>query len=141
MKREYFYEDGSALFIIEYKGQKLIGKALCHPDDSDMESSKVGLSIAEMRANIKLACFMRDFEIKPQLKILNHLKSNLENSKNYNSKSYEAKMLRSQIHSIEKELATANKEIAEARKFLKEYIDSKEKMYKRLRSKNNNSKS
>lgn len=127
---------GHACCIIRYKGLEFVGEATCHPDDMDMESERVGMSIAETRAIIKTMCFIRDFEIKPQLKVLNHLYGNMKTSKNYNANSYEAKMLRSQIRAIEKELAVANNEIADERKFLKDYIDGKEKLYQRLRAKN-----
>ena len=101
----------------------------------DFESERVGLTIAEARANIKVLRHMRDCEVKPQLKILNHLLSNMKTSKSYNPISYEAKMLRSQIRTIEKELATISNAIADEQKFIKDYIDGKDKMYKRLRAK------
>jgi hypothetical protein len=45
-------------------------------------------------------------------------------------------MLRSQIRVIEKELATINNQLADERKFLRDYIDGKDKLYQRLRAKN-----
>ena len=76
-------------------------------------------------------------DIYPDLiqKILNHLYANMRRSKYYNPNSYEAKMLRSQIRVIEKELATINNQIADERKFVKDYIDGKDKLYQRLRAK------
>ena len=132
---EYGYVDGSAVYIITYNGYRFVGEATCHPDDMDFESERVGLTIAEARANIKVLRHMRDCEVKPQLKILNHLLSNMKTSKSYNPISYEAKMLRSQIRTIEKELATINNGIADERKFVQDYINGKDKMYKRLRAK------
>lgn len=132
----YEYNKGSAKCIINYKGFDFIGCAKCHPEDEDMESERVGMTIAETRASIKVINFIRDYEVKPQLKILNHLYSNMRRSKYYNPNSYEAKMLRSQIRVIEKELATINNQIADERKFVKDYIDGKDKLYQRLRAKN-----
>ena len=132
---EYGYVDGSAVYTITYNGYRFVGEATCHPDDKDFESERVGLTIAEARANIKVLRHMRNCEVKPQLKILNHLLSNMKTSKSYNPISYEAKMLRSQIHTIEKELATINNAIADEQKFIKDYIDGKDKMYKKLRAK------
>lgn len=132
---EYGYVDGSAVYIITYNGYRFVGEATCHSDDMDFESERVGLTIAEARANIKVLRHMRDCEVKPQLKILNHLLSNMKTSKSYNPISYEAKMLRSQIRTIEKELATINNAIADEQKFIKDYVDGKDKMYKRLRAK------
>ena len=132
---EYGYVDGSAVYIITYNGYRFVGEATCHPDDMDFESERVGLTIAEARANIKVLTHMRDCELKPQLKILNHLYSNMRTSTHYNPISYEAGMLRSQIRAVEKELAAINNGIADERKFVQDYINGKDKMYKRLRAK------
>ena len=131
----YDKETGIAQCLIKYNGIYCDGKAHCHPDDMDFESERVGLTIAEARANIKVLRFMRDYEIKPQLKILTHLYSNMKTSTHFNPISYEAGMLRSQIRAIEKELATINNAIADEQKFIKDYINGKDKMYKRLRAK------
>ena len=131
----YDKETGLAQCLIKYNGIYCDGEAHCHPDDMDFESERVGLTIAEARANIKVLRFIRDYEIKPQLKILTHLYSNMKTSKSFNPISYEAKMVRGQIRAIEKELATINNGIADEQKFVKDYIDGKDKMYKRLRAK------
>lgn len=132
---KYTYDHGNSLFVIYYNGNSFDGTAICHDEDKDFESERVGLTIAEARANIKVLRHMRDCEVKPQLKILNHLLSNMKTSKYYNPNSYEAKMLRSQIHAIEKELATISNAIADEQKFIKDYIEGKDKLYKRLRAK------
>lgn len=132
---KYVYDHGNSLFVIYYNGKSFDGTAICHDEDKDFESKRVGLTIAEARANIKVLRHMRDYEVKPQLKILNHLLSNMKTSKYYNPISYEAKMLRSQIRAIEKELATINNAIADEQKFIKDYINGKDKLYKRLRAK------
>lgn len=132
----YGYSEGSAIFTIKYKGLDFIGRADCHPEDSDFESERIGLTIAEARATIQVMSFIRETEVKPQLKILKHLLANMQNSKFYNPISYEAKMLRSQIRVIERELAAINNDIADERKFLKDYIDGKEKLHQRIRAKN-----
>ena len=133
---DYDKELGLSRCYIEYNGIFCDGQAKCHPDDMDFESERVGMTIAESRANIKVLMFMRDYEVKPQLKILNHLYSNIKTSKHYNPNSYEAKMIRSQIRAIEKELATINNALADERKFLKDYTEGKEKLYQKLRARN-----
>ena len=137
-KAEYTYdvETGRAIYTIKYNGLNFCGEAHCHPDDLDFGSERAGLSIAEARATIEFLRFLRDYEFKPQLKILKHLQANMCNSKNYNPISYEAKMLRSQIRVIENELATISNAIANEKKYLKDYIDGKDKLFKRLRAKN-----
>lgn len=104
-KTNYSYSEGNAKFTINYHGQVFVGTAKCHPEDSDFESARVGLTIAESRANIQVLRYIRDYELKPQLKILNHLYMNMRTSKYYNPKSYEANMIRSQIRALEKDLA------------------------------------
>lgn len=135
-KTDYKYNKGSAVYTIRYNNIIFTGRATCHPEDMDFESERVGLTIAESRANIAVLRHIRDYELKPQLKILNHLYANMKTSKHYDPKSYEAKMLRSQIRALEKELATVNNGIADEQKFNKSYISGKDKLYKRLRDKN-----
>ena len=133
----YFnYNDGKAECIIRNKNNVFVGEAYCHPKDDDFKSERVGLCIAEARAYIKQLCHKRDNILLPQLQILNHLYDNISRSKNFEPKSYEAKMIRSQIKAIEKNLATINTEIQDERHFLKEYIDGKENFYQRIRAKN-----
>ena len=133
---KFIYEDNIATCILTYKGAEFRGVAYCHPDDEDFASERVGLSIAECRANIAFLRHIRDNEIKSQLRVLNHLIANMKNSKHYNPISYEMKMLRSQVRVIEKDLAAINNAIADERKFLKDYIDGKDKLFKKLRAKN-----
>jgi hypothetical protein len=92
---EYRYANGTATYIMTYNGYKFIGEATCHPDDIDFESERVGLTIAEARANIKVLHHIRKCEVKPQLKILKHLYNNMKSSTHFNSNSYEARMVRS----------------------------------------------
>lgn len=127
---------GYARCLMIYKGQAFEGGAKCHPDDMDMISERTGCCIAEARAYIKALRFKRDHEIQPKLDVLRHLYNNMQTSKYFNSKSYEAKMLRSQIGAIEKELAAVSQDLAEEKKYLKEYIDKKDKFYQRLRARN-----
>lgn len=135
-KADYNYNDGFATYTIKYNNYVFTGHATCHPEDRDFESARVGLTIAEARANIEVLRHIRECELKPQLKILNHLYANIKTSKYYNPTSYEAKMLRSQIRALERELTTLNNEIADEQKFIKDYISGKDKLYRRLRDKN-----
>lgn len=135
-KADYDYNDGFAIYTIKYNNHVFTGRAVCHPEDRDFESARVGLTIAEARANIEVLRYIRECELKPQLKILNHLYANIKTSKYYNPTSYETKMLRSQIRALKKELTILNNEIADEQKFIKDYISGKDKLYKRLRDKN-----
>lgn len=132
------YTQGSSCCIIRYKGFEFVGEAQCHPDDMDFESERTGLCIAEARATIKLMKFKRDYEIKPALRAIQHLHTNMQTSTQYNKKSYEAKMVYSQLKTLQKELDAINSDINEEKKYLKEYIDKKDTFHNRLRAKNNN---
>lgn len=131
-----YADGGHACCIIKYQGMEFVGEATCHPEDKDFESERIGLTIAEARANIKVLQFIRKFEIKPQLKILNHLYTNMKTSTHFTPDSYEAKMLRSQINALKKELEMIENDIKYEKKFVKDYIDGKNKMHQRLRAKN-----
>ena len=133
---DYHESEARSICDIVYKDMTFTGIAHCHPDDLAFASERTGLYIAETRAIIKVLKFQRDFEIKPVLATLTHLHNNMKTSKNYNPKSYEAKMLRSQIRHWEKELATANFELAIEKENLKVYITGKDKIYTKLRAKN-----
>ena len=135
-KTDYAYEDNTAYFIIHYKGQTFMGKAHCHPDDLDMESERTGLTIAEARAYIKLKKFQKRFEIEPVVNALRHMVNNIQSSTHHNDRAYESCMMRSQYaHWVEK-LAEIKTDIADEEKYLKEYIDQKDKLYRKLRARN-----
>ena len=116
------------------------GTAVCHPEDRDMLSEYTGNEIAHTRARIDMLQDIRDNEIAPGLKALKHLESCIVTSQNYNRKAYESRMLRRQIRKFQDDLVTINNVIADERKFLKDYIAAKDKIYTRLRIKKNEDK-
>lgn len=135
-KTLYTYDHGDSLFIIYYNGQSFVGQAHCHDDDNDMESERTGLTIAEARAHIKMMKFIKKYEIEPKVDVLRHLVNNIQSSKHHDPHAYESCMLRSQYaHWVEK-LAEIKTDIEEEEKYLKEYIDQKDKLYQRLRARN-----
>ena len=116
-----------------YKDNVFIGTAQCHEDDMDMRSSLTGGTIAEARAQIKLYQHIKNNEIKPALKALKQLYYSMNRSKHFNKKSYESKMLYRQIRLKEKELATTNEFIVDAKESLKEYLKNKEEIHQQIR--------
>lgn len=135
VKFKYSELDAKAQCDIEYNGMTFTGLAHCHPDDLDYASERTGCYIAETRAIIKVLTFQRDYEIKPVLTALKHLYSNMRTSKHYNPKSYEAKMLRSQIRVYENDLVAVSNDLASERKNLKDYLAGKDKIFAKLRAK------
>lgn len=135
-KTDYAYEDGMAYFFIYYKEFIFTGKAKCHPEDLDMESERTGLTIAEARAIIKMKKFIKRHEIQPIINAYKHLLKNLQSSSKHNPKAYESCMLRSQLSHWEGQLAEITADIADEEKYLKEYINQKDKLYRKLRARN-----
>jgi hypothetical protein len=73
--------------------------------------------------------------LRPQLKILYHIKSLYERNPNYDPNSYEVRTLRRQIKLIEKEISEAKKTIQESKEELRNYILLKDDFYKKVRAK------
>ena len=111
-------------------GQDII---FCHSNDQDMKSEKTGCEIANRRAEIMVLKGYVKNELKPRLRALKQLYYSMNRSKYFNEKSYENKMLQSQIRVIKNELDTTNQIIAELEYDLSRYLDEKDKFYKKIR--------
>ena len=108
------------------------GFARCHPDDEDMKGEKTGCEIALRRAKIAALRGYRD-ELKIRLSALNQYYHSMNMSYRFNEKSYENKMLQSQIRVIKNELDTTNEIIAELEYDLSRYLNEKDEFYKKIR--------
>lgn len=135
---QYYYDDinGLASCTIKYKNLLFTGTSKCHPDDEDFMSEHTGCFIAEVRANIKVLKFRRDNEIIPALRAFEHLQANMDTSTKYSPKSYEAKMIHRQIKTLKRQVEEFNVAIADEENYLKKYISEKDKLYQRIRAKN-----
>lgn len=120
--------------IIINNSIELQGQAICHPDDFDFANEKTGCDIANSRALIKLYKWYKNNEVIPQLKAFQNFYKSIKDSKYFNSKSYENKMLQRQIRSLENELAIVNDFIADEKEMLDDYIEKKDNFYQRVRS-------
>lgn len=135
LREEYSYnqETGKAIFTYYYKNIPFSGHAAAHPDDLDFANQTTGLNIAEARAAIKLNKFIRNFEIRPALEELIKLQNLYKARKYYKPELYENKILEQRIEELKNDWETTNNDIADAQKFLKDYISLKEKTYQKLR--------
>ena len=135
---KYYYdnETGVASCTIKYKNQWFSGTAVCHSDDKDFMSEHTGCFIAEVRANIKVLKFRRDTEVIPALRAFEHVQANMDTSTKYSPKSYEAKMIHRQIKALKRQVEEFNEAIADEEAYLKKYINDKDKLYQRIRAKN-----
>ena len=131
-------ETGISTCELTYKNKIFVGRAKCHKDDTDMKSEKVGCEIAYYRAIIEALKYERDSVIKPSLKALKQLYYSMNRSKLFNSKSYENKMLWSQIYNWQLDLDAVNSLLITTREMLRNYIETKEHLYKSIRMNRNN---
>lgn len=136
-KRQPYYdwnkEDGIATCIL-YDGENtFLGLATCHPDDKDFQSEKTGLYIAEARAEIQALKHYKNNVLKPGLNALKQLYYSINHSKQYNKKSYEAKMLYRQIKMKETDIEEVQLIINGRKADLKKYIDAKEEFYQSIK--------
>lgn len=134
MKRHYYFdnEQGTAYCFITDGNKTHAGLAQCHEEDRPFMSERTGLQIAECRAEIAALKNIKDNELLPAYKALQHLQTNIKTSKYYNPKAYEARMLRRQVCIKQNELAAVKQEIATLEQFLNDYIEAKDKLYHQL---------
>ncbi len=135
-------ESGTATCVLTDGNNIFIGIATCSPDDMDMISEKTGCQIALYRAEIDYLKHLRDNELKPKLAALKQLYYSINQSKQFNDKGYETKMLRRQIYLTDSDLTLIKQEILKIKQELKHYLKEKSDFYnkvreKRLKDKNN----
>ena len=133
MKKQFSWDSGYAECKAIYKNKIFIGSAICHKDDEDFQSERVGLHLAEMRADLAILQYIRNVELKPAIETLLHIQSSFDRSKKYNPKSYESKFMRRQLHQLQNKLDAVNQEIANLKLQIKVYIKQKEKFYQKIR--------
>ena len=131
---DYNETTATSTCFLEFEGQVFVGTAQAHPDDMDMASKLVGQDIAYRRAMIKYLSFVRDWQIKTELRALKQLYYTMAHSTHFNEKSYENKMLQRQLRQLESDLATIKEEIANERQELKDLITEKDNFYKQIRA-------
>ena len=138
MEHNYLYDkdSGVSTYIIEYEGQYFTGIAHCSPEDIDMQNELTGIKIASSRAIIKLFQYRRN-ELKHKLAALNQLYYSVNKSKKYNSHGYMENMLEHQRQQIQNELDIMKDALKDEQEELKQYIDNKDKFYKRVRANRN----
>lgn len=126
-------EDGIATCKLIYNHNIFLGTAICHPDDQDMKSEYTGYMIAQKRATIQYFQHIRDNEIIPALKALNHAFGSMKQSKNLNTQSNEFKVIQREIHQKQIELATIRQMLIDEKQSLNNYLSEKENFYKAIR--------
>ena len=139
IKTSWDANNGISIYRVIDKNKWYTGIAECHPDDKEFQSEDFGQALATVRATIEFLRDLRDNEIKPQLKIIKHLYTNMTTSKEFNSKSYEAKMVRRKYYQLQNELSRTQEQIRQFKDQAEFLIDTKESMNNLIRSKSDNS--
>lgn len=102
-----------------------------------MKSERTGCELAFRRAKLQYLRTIRDADLKPGLAALKQLYYTMKHSSKFNEFSYENKMLQRQIRLIEFDLATVKEMIAYEYQGISDYIKGKDKVYKKIRNKQN----
>ncbi len=123
--------------ITDEKGRVFVGESTCHPEDYDMASERTGCELAYRRAKLEYLRTVRDADIKPALAALQHLYACMVHSTHFEVNSYEARTIRKHIRQTEFDLTTIKEMIAYEYQGITAYIKGKDKLYQRIRSKEN----
>lgn len=124
---------GSSLCVLESKTKTYVGTAQCAEEDRDMMSEKTGCEIAYHRAVLNSLIDYRE-TLKNELNGLKKYYYSVCQSKQFDKKSYMAKMLNRQILMREDDIATAQDLIHQEKEYLKNYLSDKAILYKKIRN-------
>ena len=117
----------------DVKNNIFIGEAHCHPDDMDMMNRLTGSEIAYRRAYIKFLKHMRDTEFVPQLSILKHMYSCMEQAADFNPKDNNIRLMKRSIDNYSAAVDMIRAAIRDERNDLHTYMTDKAKLYKLIR--------
>lgn len=115
------------------KRNTYIGEARCHPDDVDMKNKMTGSEIAYRRAYIKFLKHMRDTEFVPQLSVLKHMYSCMEQAADFNPKDNNIRLMKRAIDNYSAAVDMIRAAIRDERNDLHTYMTDKAKLYKLIR--------
>ena len=134
MKTQYKHrwnpDTGISICTIEYNGFKFYGYAQCAPEDDPYKSELTGGNISTWRAELKLLKHIKRCETEPKIAALRHVFFTMKHSKQYNSKSYEAKRLFQEYINLLNELEEINAQIKDTEQTITTYIEAKDKISK-----------
>lgn len=131
----------ASCYLVDKYENTFIGTAVCHSEDKDFKSEKIGCEIACIRAEINYLKYIKNYEIAKEIKTLKHFLSTIEQSKKYNPDLYENKMLRKAIENKELEYEALKEMIQKKENELSEYLKNKAILHEKLRKMRNRDKS
>lgn len=134
-KEPYYYKEEHTYYCIieDADENSFVGVAVCHEDDWDMESEKVGYFIAGTRAQIKLLQHFKKNVLKQELKALNNLYYSMNRSKYFNPKSYEAKRMFRHMNMLQDDIEYVDNTLKVVKEELRNYLVKKEEFRQDIR--------
>lgn len=106
------------------------GVAKVADEDKSFANKYTGLTIAEQRMNIDYIKQHIEYDLKPQLFILNHLLGTMRQSPRFDPNSYEAKRIFAERQNILDDIASFKKLMETTRISLRKYIEKKDIFYR-----------
>lgn len=134
---DFTYDEKTGVTICTLKDTKrntYIGEAHCHPDDTDMKNKMTGSEIAYRRAYIKFLKHIRDTEFVPQLAVLKHTYSCMEQANDFNPKDNNVRLMKRAIDNYSAAVDMIRAAIRDERNDLHTYMTGKAKLYKQIRT-------
>lgn len=131
-------ENGIATVEQTIDNKYIKGVAKVAEEDKSFASKYTGLTIAELRMNLDYAKQHIEYDLKPQLFILNHVLGTMKKSPRFNPNSYEAKRIFAERQNIIDDIEQFKNWSQATREYLKEYIDRKNTFYRLVEKGENN---
>lgn len=133
-KTYYKYDEETGIATADriIDGKYVRGEAHVAPQDKPYANAYTGYTIAECRLNIDYARQHIEYDLKPQLFILNHLLGTMKKSPRFNPESYEAKRIYAERQNILDDIEQFKSYIEATKDYLHDYIIEKDQLYRRL---------
>ena len=136
----YFYNEETGVAIVEQTidNKHIKGVAKVAEEDKKFANKYTGLTIAELRMNLDYAKQHIEYDLKPQLFILNHVLGTMKKSPRFNPNSYEAKRICAERQNIIDDIGQFKEWAQTTRDYLKTYIEHKDTFYRMVEKGKNN---
>lgn len=131
-------ENGIATVEQTIDNKHIKGVAKVAEEDKKFANKYTGLTIAELRMNLDYAKQHIEYDLKPQLFILNHVLGTMKKSPRFNPESYEAKRILAERQNIIDDIGQFKEWAQTTRDYLKTYIEHKDTFYRMVEQGKNN---
>lgn len=125
---------GVSEVVLKYKNEKFVGRSKLHPMDTDMESEKVGLTIAEQRAFIRYLKHLKKISVQRVNTLEGAFRAMLV-AKDFDVKSQYARILQKLICEERCKKNDLSKTIHSVKQGLALSVAGREDLYQRIRKK------